>query len=133
MFKKVMLSVILSVVMLAALGVYAHEGHDTPGAFKANHGGVVKAGKEINIEYVVSGAEVKIYPVSHEGKDLTAGEVKLEATAKTSKGKPETVKFEFKNDAFVTMVDFKGTYRVEMLVTTVANGKKDTFKFQVEK
>ena len=33
---------------------YAHEGHETPGSIKANHGGIVKPGKEINLEYVVS-------------------------------------------------------------------------------
>ena len=51
-------------------------------ALKANHGGVVKAGKELNIEYKVTGDVVELYPVSHDGKDLKASDVKLTATAK---------------------------------------------------
>ncbi|WP_413943149.1 hypothetical protein [Bdellovibrio sp. HCB-162] len=113
--------------------VLAHEGHETPGVIKAVHGGTALPGKEINLEYMVSGTELKIYPVSHEGKDLNASQVKVSATAKAPKGKAENLKLENKDGAFVTQVDFKNAYRLEVNVTTETSGKKDSFKFQVEK
>ena len=130
MLKKI----ILSVVILSALGLSAHEGHDqAPGAIKSNHGGVVKAGKIINLEYVVSGTEVKLFPASHDGKDLANSEVQLLVTAKLPKGKAESLKLELKDGVSVTTVDFKNAYRVEMTVEADHLGKKSTFKFQVEK
>lgn len=130
MFKKLLLASILA----GSMNVLAHEGHDqTPGALKAIHGGTVKPGKELNLEYVVSGTEVKLYPVSHEAKDVSAAEVKLTGTATLPKGKATPAKIEFKDGVYVTNVDFKSAYRVEMNVTAETNGKKSTFKFQVEK
>lgn len=130
MLKKIMLSVIL----VGSLNLFAHEGHDeAPGALKANHGGTVKAGKEINLEYVVAGNLVKIYPVSHDGKDLLQSDAKLAATVKAPKGKAEPAKLDFKDGSYVTSVDFKGAYRIEVNVTAEVKGKKDSFKFQVEK
>ncbi len=130
MIKKI----VLSLVLLSSLAVFAHEGHDdAPGAIKANHGGNVKAGKEINLEYVVSGTEVKLYPVGHDGKDLTSAEVKLNVTSKLPKGKAEVIKTELKDGAFLVKVDFKTAYRIEMNIDAEVKGKKSSFKFQVEK
>lgn len=130
MFKKI----IIGALLLVSVNLRAHEGHDeTPGALKANHGGVVKAGQEINLEYVVSGEDVKLYPLSHDGKDLAANEVKLTATAKLPKGKAETLKLEIKDGVYLAKVDFKGAYRVEIMVKADNKGKESTFKFQVEK
>ncbi len=130
MFKKI----VIVMAILGSLNVFAHEGHDqTPGAIKSNHGGVVKAGKVINLEYVISGSEVKLFPVNHDGKDLTAAEVKLTVTTKLPKGKSESVKTESKDGVFVAMVDFKTAYRIEMNVEADVKGKKSAFKFQVEK
>jgi len=113
---------------------FAHEGHDlAPGMLKANHGGTVLAGKELNLEYVGSSNELKLFPASHEGKDLAPTQVKITATAKAPKGKAENLKIESKDGAFVSQIEFKNAYRIEVSVTTEANGKKDTFKFQVEK
>jgi len=130
MFKKM----IFTTVLLSALNLFAHDGHNqTPGLLKANHGGTVRAGKEINLEFVVAGNELKLYPASHEGADLASSEVKLTATGKLPKGKAETLKIESKNGAFVAPIDFKTAYRIEIIATTEHKGKKDTFKFQVEK
>lgn len=130
MFKKIIFATLLA----SSLNVFAHEGHDeAPGATKAIHGGTVKSGKEINLEYVVAGSEVKLYPITHEGTDLPTTDVKLTATAKSPKGKAETAKLELKDGAYVTQVDFKGAYRVEMNVVADVRGKKSNFKFQVEK
>lgn len=125
---------ILLVALLCSFNLFAHEGHDqTPGAIKANHGGVVKAGKEINLEYVVSGSEVKLFPMSHDGKDLMTPDVKFNVTAKLPKGKAEPVKIESIDGAFVAKVDFKTAYRIEVNVEAEVKGKKSVFKFQVEK
>lgn len=126
--------IIITSLLAFSLNLMAHEGHDqTPGALKANHGGTVKAGKDINLEYVVSGNDLKLYPASHEGTDLAPAEVKLTATGKLPKGKPENLKIESKNGAFVAPIDFKSAYRIEVVATADYKGKKNTFKFQVEK
>lgn len=130
MFKKL----VMAIAFLASFSAFAHEGHDdTPGALKANHGGVVKAGKEINLEYVVAGTEVKMFPVSHDGKELAGTDVKMMVTTKLPKGKAEAAKLDLKDGAYVTQVDFKDAYRIEMNVTADNHGKKSSFKFQVEK
>lgn len=130
MFNKLIFTSLLAL----SLNLVAHEGHNqTPGSLKANHGGTVKAGKEINLEFVASGNELKLYPATHEGADLAPAEVKLTATGKLPKGKAENLKIEIKNGVFVTPIDFKNAYRIEVVATTDYKGKEDTFKFQVEK
>lgn len=130
MFK----AIIVLVSLIRSITLFAHDGHDSaPGMLKANHGGKVEAGKEINLEYVVSGTEVKLFPASHEGKDLLAAEVKLIVNSKLPKGKLEKVKLTSKDGAYVAVVDFKTAYRVEMNVEADVNGKKSTFKIQIEK
>lgn len=130
MLKKI----IAVTILLSSLGVFAHEGHDeAPGALKANHGGVVKSGKIINLEYVVKGDIVELYPASHEGKDLVATDVKLSAKAKLPKGKPEPVSLDLKNGIYIAKANFKGAYRIEFQVEAVFNKQPSTFKFQVEK
>ena len=130
MFKKI----VFATLLISSLNLLAHEGHDnTPGSLKANHGGTVKAGKETNLEYVVTGNELKMYPASHEGTDLASTDVKIAATGKLPKGKAENLKIESKNGTFVAPLDFKNAYRIEVIATVEHKGKKDTFKFQVEK
>ena len=127
------LSAIGFVLSVGSMAV-AHEGHDAvPGAIKTSHGGVAKAGKEINLEYVVSGTEIILYPMSHDGKDLPSTDLKLTATSKGPKGKNETLKVDAQAVGFKTNVDFKDAYRSEVVVKTDLKGKKDTFKLQVEK
>lgn len=128
-----LMAILALVFGFSATGL-AHEGHgDAPGTLKSNHGGIVKSGKEINLEYVVSGTELTLYPVSHEGQDLNPADVKIQATAKAPKGKALPLKLEANGGAFKAQIDFKGAYRSEVVVTTDVKGKKDTFKFQVEK
>jgi len=130
MFKKMITTLTLTV----ALSALAHEGHDqAPGSLKSSHGGIVKAGHEINLEYIVTGQTIKLFPLSHDGKDILNNDVRMTATFKSPKGKPEVAVIDFKEGSYNTTVDFKGAYRVEMTVTTETKGKKDSFKFQVEK
>lgn len=132
--KKMFKTLLTIVLIFGSLTTFSHEGHDeAPGSIKANHGGTVKPGKQLNLEYVVSGNEVKLFPVSHEGKDLSAADVKITATTKLPKGKAEPAKIDFKDGAFVTNVDFKTAYRIEMVVEADLKGKKNSFKFQIEK
>ncbi|MEK6628230.1 MAG: hypothetical protein AABY53_06355 [Bdellovibrionota bacterium] len=132
MFKKI----IVVALLLGSVNLFAHEGHDhnAPGTLKANHGGVVKAGKNINLEYVVSGEELKLIPAAHEGETLAVNEVKLTATAKLPKTKKqEPLKLDFKDGVYLTKIDFKGAYRAEIMVKADNKGKQSAFKFQVEK
>lgn len=125
------------ILTLALLGTaqmtQAHEGHATPGVIKSIHGGTALGGKEINLEYMHSGTELKLFPVSHEGQDLDISKVKITATATPPKGKPTALNLEYKGNAFVSNVDFKNAYRLEIQVSTESSGKKDKFKFQIEK
>ncbi len=130
MLKKI---IMLSLV-LGTFAAFAHEGHDqAPGTIKANHGGTVKSGKQLNLEYVVSGTEVKLFLASHAGEDLATDSAKITATSKLPKGKAEPIKVEFKEGSFVALVDFKNAYRVELNVEVDLNGKKSQFKLQIEK
>ena len=73
------------------------------------------------------------YPISHDGKDLAAGDVKLTATSKLPKGKAVVLNLETKDGFYMAKVDFKDAYRIEVLVKADNKGKQSTFKFQVEK
>ena len=130
MFNKL----IFTTLIISSLSTLAHEGHNnTPGSLKANHGGTVKSGKEMNLEYVALANELKLYPADHEGTDLTAAELKVSVTGKIPKGKTENLKVELKNGIYTVPIDFKNAYRIEVIVTVDYKGKKDSFKFQVEK
>ncbi len=113
---------------------YAHEGHhEAPGVIKATHGGIAVAGKEFNLEYMQTGNEIKLFPLPHPDETFDFSKVKFTATAKAPKEKETELKLEKKEDIFVGTVDFKKAYRLEIIVTTDNAGKKDKFKFQVEK
>lgn len=130
MFKKIILTILLTI----SVNAFSHEGHDsTPGSLKTNHGGVVQAGKVFNLEYVVVGSEVKLYPASHEGVDLSVNEVTVAVTSKLPKGKATVLKTDVINSAFVTKVDFQKAYRLEINVDASFKNQKSSFKFQVEK
>lgn len=136
MIKFIFCIGILATALVAApfSNSLAHEGHDnTPGMLKANHGGVVKSGQIINLEYTVNGNVVTLYPATHDGKDLPSNEVTLTATTMLPKSKNEAAKIENKNGVYSATVDFKNAYRIEMNVTAIHQNKKSTFKFQIEK
>lgn len=118
---------------LSAQPLQAHEGHDGYGALKSSHGGTVLPGKQINLEYITSANEVKIYPLSHQGDTLDLAQIKVSAVSKLPKGKEENLKLELKEKALVGTVDLKKSHRAEVIVTADVQGKKDVFKFQVEK
>lgn len=126
---------ILGLVSLVSLSFnsFAHEGHDqAPGTIKSLHGGIVKSGKEVNLEVIMSGTEVTLYPISHAGKDLAASSLKIEATAKPKKGKAYPVVFAAEKIGFKATVDLMGANRLPIDVSITSNGKTDKFSIQVE-
>lgn len=121
------------VISMAASVSFAHEGHDdAPGSIKALHGGVVKPGKEMNLEVVSAGGQLKLFPISHVGTDISLSDVKLTATAQPPKGKAEPITLEEKDNSYYSKLDFKGSYRLSLEIKADYKGKKDTFKVQVE-
>lgn len=128
--KAFFLTLALSVLATTS---FAHEGHDdAPGSVKALHGGIVKTGKEMNLEVVSAGGELKLFPVNHAGTDIPLSEIKLTATAQPPKGKAAPIALEMKDNAFYSKLDFKGSYRLSLDIKAEHKGKKDTFKVQVE-
>ncbi len=126
-----------AMVLLTTMAL-AHEGHnDAPGAIKTHNGGLPLGGKQLNLEYVISGSEVKIFPLAHEeGKTIDLSKFKItgQGLVKPGKNKPYDLKFEAKDGSFVAPVDFQSGSRVEVKLTTDYNGKKDSYKpIQVEK
>jgi hypothetical protein len=128
--KKTLLT--LAIVILPTLA-FSHEGHDkTPGSFKSLHGGTVQAGKQLNLEVIVNGKEISVFPTSHEGKDIAAKEVKLEATAKPKKGKAYPVTLSHSKGGYSSTIDLKGANRVPVEINVTNEGKTDHFTVQVE-
>lgn len=129
--KKLIITLITA---LTTLTVFAHEGHgNAPGSFKSLHGGTVQTGKQLNLEVIVTGKEVTIFPTSHEGKDVPLKDVKIEATAKPKKGKPYQVQFsQASGNGLTATVDLKGANRLPLEVTVSNQGKVDKFTVQVE-
>ena len=132
----VSVATVASVVSIASVTsvASAHEGHDhAPGSFVALHGGTVKPGKILNLEYITVGDTVKIYPTSHDSKDLTVNEVKLTGTATLPKSKPEVLNLTYSEGSYFTKLDFKNSYRVELKLKANFNGKSESFTLQIEK
>ena len=124
---------ILTLILILPTFVFAHEGHDqTPGALKSLHGGVVQAGKEVNLEVIIAGQKVTLFPTSHEGQDLIAKNVKLEAIAKPKKGAAYPVIIASEKNGYSLNVDLKGANRLPVTVSVTMNGKTDKFIIQVE-
>lgn len=128
-----MKKIIFSLIIILPTLVFAHEGHNqTPGSLKSLHGGIVQAGKEINLEVIINGAQVTLFPTSHEGQDIPAKDLKIEATAKPKKNAPYSLKLVSEKNGYTTTVDLKGANRLPVTVTTKFNGKADHFTIQVE-
>lgn len=128
--KKILL--IMAIATLPIL-VLSHEGHDQmPGSLKSIHGGVVQGGKQLNLEVIVNGSEITLFPTSHEGKDIPAKDVKIEGQAKPKKGKPYPVVFTSTAKGFTSKVDLQGANRLPVTINVTNQGKTDHFTIQVE-
>lgn len=129
--KKTIFTLALSLLSLVA---FSHEGHNvTPGSLKSLHGGTVQAGKQLNLEVIVNGSEITLYPTSHEGKDIPSKDVSIEAIAKPRKGKPYPVYFiTDKGGGLTSTIELKGANRIPVTVKMTYHGKSDSFIVQVE-
>jgi hypothetical protein len=132
-FTSTVIAGLITLASFSAFNCWAHEGHSVPGVLPSTHGGTAIGGKDINIEYITNDKELLIYPLSHDGKDLSLEKVKISGTAKAPKGKNEILLFNSKDGVFMTQVDFQKNHRVEINIVTELNQRKSEFKFQMEK
>lgn len=126
--KKYILS---ALVVLSSQMAFSHEGHDIPGAVKSVYGGVVKTGKVAHLEYVVSGAELKLYPLAHAGEELPKDLV-VSAKAEPKKGGSYELALSKNPKFFTATIDMKGANRLPVVITFKSGKLTDTFKIQVE-
>jgi hypothetical protein len=132
--KHVLTKAFLVLTLTTSPFLQAHEGHDeAPGQLRSQHGGVVKGGKQLNLEMLAEGSKVTFYPVPHTGEKVASSELKVTATSQLPKGKAAPLKLTDKGDAFTGDVDFGTANRSAVEVKVNYKGKTDTFKFQVEK
>ncbi|MBC7659584.1 MAG: hypothetical protein H7249_07735 [Chitinophagaceae bacterium] len=131
--KSLLKSTIFAIAMVSPSLLFAHEGHDhAPGQLVSQNGGVVKSGKEMNLEMVTEGAKVSFYPLAHTGEKIAVSDVKISATAQSPKGKPAPLKLESNGSAYIGIVELAGAVRSTVEVKATYQGKTDIFKFQVE-
>lgn len=125
--------VLMGMFFLTTPTVHAHEGHDHAPGIEAPHGGVVKRGKVINLEMVTKGGDVELYPLTKDGQSLDLDKVVMTGTAQAPRKDKKPLTFDRASGAFTTTVDLAGTHRVQLDIEITHDGKKDRFKFQVEK
>lgn len=119
--------------LLISFSVGAHEGHKTPGALAAPHGGSVQESTHLYLEMVTEGNTVKLYPMDHDLKPLPLNSVKIEAKkALPRKGKSEKVSFSTREDHFVANIDPQGAHRYRLEIEATYKGKKEKLSFNVE-
>lgn len=127
--KKIILALLLALPITAL----THEGHDAPTSVQSIHGGMALTGEILNMEYVYSKGELKIYPRAHEGDDLKIADLKLTATLKKPREKAAAAPLEFKDSYFSTKVDFGKAHRIEVQTSVTYKNKTEKFTYQLEK
>lgn len=128
-----MKNLLFTFAILLSINAFAHEGHNNaPGSFKSLHGGTVQNGKELNLEVIINGKELLVYPTSHESKDVPAAEVKITATAKPKKGKAYPVVLNPAKGGYSATVDLQGSNRLPVEISVTNHGKTDKFTVQIE-
>jgi hypothetical protein len=129
-----MKSIIAALMITLSLSAFAHEGHDqTPGALKAQHGGVLKTGKDFNMEMVIIGNNIEFFPRAHDGEVFEMKDLQMVVTASAPKGKPQPVTLQKGEKSFKGTVDFQKAYRLNLEAKTEYQKKSDLFKFLAEK
>lgn len=132
--QKFISKISLLVTLLASPAAWAHEGHDeAPGQLRSQHGGIVKPGKNVNLEMLAEGNKVTLYPLLHPGDKGSPEAIQLTATSQLPKGKAVELKLASKGGVHTTEIDFAQANRATLEVKATHLGKTDSFKFQVEK
>ena len=123
---------ILALCAVLALPVSAHEGHDhAPGV--ANHGGVVKDGKTISVEFVARGLTLEVHPRTADGKEIPVKDVKIKATVQAPKKRPIALDLKPVDEwHYKGEITGEKSYRFEVKLTASYKGQDNHFVFQVE-
>jgi len=124
----------LFILAVLSIGVYsfAHEGHDHAPGHGAPHGGVVKEGKNFDLELVTQGQEIRLYPLDKKGQSILAQNLVISATAQPPKQAKADLRLVAEKEYFTAKADPKGSYRFELSVTATYQKQKNEFRFQVE-
>lgn len=119
----------------------AHPGHDAPVKLKSKFGGMVKAGKAIDLEYRVQKGELRVWPRAHDGEVLKS--VQLTATMTPPRGKAQNLPLQWDEaqGVAIAQLNFGKNHRLAMEVSlqgvaeyqAKATPFKEQFKFQAEK
>lgn len=129
--KKILLLTIFAFATIAT----AHEGAHGPEQKMAPHGGIIRDGASLMFELVKSGDNIKIYPLTHDGKSIEAKLVEVD-TKKTSltdaKNKPVNHTLTPAGDAFVVKFEKGQSHRYSLNLVARFEGKENKGKWQIE-
>lgn len=129
--KKLMMTAFL----LFSLGAIAHEGAHGPEQKVAPHGGVLRDSASLMFELVKSGDNIKIYPMTHDGKAIEAKLVEVD-TKKTSltDAKKKTVEHTVTSDGEALVLKFEkgNSYRYSLSLSVRYEGKENKANWQIE-
>ncbi|HRK08648.1 MAG TPA: hypothetical protein PLZ57_12825 [Pseudobdellovibrionaceae bacterium] len=132
---------LLGASLFSITSAHAHEGHSAPVKLKSKYGGMVKAGKALDLEYRVQHGDLKVWPRAHEGEALK--DVKVSATVTPPRGKAQALSLSYDATAglAIAKLDFGKAHRLAIEIKLEAQAEvqgqltpiKETFKFQAEK
>ena len=126
--------VLATLVCLAPMMSFAHEGHDkTPGLLPLDGFDQIQATDHLYLKLKVEADGVKVYPFTHENKAVPVTELKLDgAVTPAKKTKSEKISFTPGPDSFGAKIDAKGAHRYTLELAVSYQGKKEKVKFNVE-
>lgn len=128
--KKMLLALVL-----AAAPVLAHEGAHGPAQKVAPHGGILRDGSSLMMELVKEGGNIKIYPLTHDGKAIEAKILEVD-TKKTmlidSKKKPVAYTLLPEGNAFTLKFQGGSSYRHAFGLVVRYEGKENKTNWQIE-
>lgn len=133
--KKIFTALILLPSLLFSFASFAHEGAHGPEQKVAPHGGILRDGTSLMFELVKSGDNIKIYPLTHEGKviDVKLIEVDSKKTTLTD-AKKKTIKYNLipEGDALIVKFEKGGSYRYSLNLIARFEGKENKASWQIE-
>ncbi|HPI39418.1 MAG TPA: hypothetical protein PLJ21_01355 [Pseudobdellovibrionaceae bacterium] len=130
-----MKDIFLSAILVFGLSAIAHEGPHGPEQKVAPHGGVLRDGTSLMFELVKTGENVKIYPLTHDGKPIDSKviEVDLKKTQLAdSRKKPIQHSLIAEGDSFVLKFEKGSSYRYSLSLVARYEGKENKANWQIE-
>lgn len=122
-------------IFILSLGAYAHEGAHGPEQKLAPHGGILRDSASLMFELVKNGENIKIYPLTHDGKAIDAKlvEVDLKKSSFTdAKKKPVGYTLTQENDALVLKFEKGSSHRYSLNLNARFQGKENKASWQIE-